>query len=192
MANQKAPTSPTLMNPILIFCLAAGLLFGCSSTRVITDFAEGTDFSAFRTFEYRDSPNNLAVSSPLIHQRIVNAIRSEMLNSGLREVTKDPDVFVTYHGSTQQQIQFQTTYSGMNSWSGSRRSGSRVGLGMTTSTTRPTTVTQGTLVIDVWDASRNAMLWRSVASSVLSSSPSRNTSAVNDAIQRAFRQFPPK
>jgi len=187
------------MKPMLVFCLAAGLLFGCSSTRVTTDFAEGTDFSVFRTFEYRDSLNNLAVSSPLIHQRIVNAIRTGMLNSGLREVTKDPDVFVTYYGSTQQQVQFQTTYlgmnhwdSGINSWSGSRRSSSRVGLGTTTSTTRPTTVTQGTLVIDVWDASRNAMLWRSVASGVLSTSPSRNTSAVNDAIQRAFRQFPPK
>ncbi len=76
------------MKPIFSFSLLAGLLVGCSSLRVTTDFAatdfaEGTDFSAFRTFQYRDSADSLAVSSPLSHQRIVNAIRSGMVSSGL-------------------------------------------------------------------------------------------------------------
>jgi hypothetical protein len=180
------------MKPILWFSLLAGLLIGCSSLRVTTDFAEGTDFSAFRTFQYRDSTNNLAVSSPLSHQRIVNAIHRGMVSSGLSGVQENPDVFVTYHGSVDQQTHFRTTYSGVNQWNGSRRNSRGMGFGVASSTTRPTTVTQGTLVIDVWDADSNRLIWRSVATRALNSNPERNTSAINDAVERAFRQFPPK
>lgn len=180
------------MKPIFLLSLLAGLLVGCSSLRVTTDYAEGTDFSAFRTFQYRDSSNTLAVSSPLSHQRIVNALRRGMVSSGLSEVTENPDVYVTYYGSTEQETHFHTTYSGVNSWHGSRRSSRGMGFGVTSSTTRPTTVTRGTLVIDVWDASQNAMIWRSVATSALSASPERSARAINDSVERAFSRFPPE
>ncbi len=182
----------SLMKPILSFSLLAGLLVGCSSLRVTTDFAEGTDFSAFRTFQYRDSADSLAVSSPLSHQRIVNAIRSGMVSSGLSEVKENPDAFVTYYGSTDQQTHFHTTYSAVNTWSGSSLGSDRMGFGVTSSTTRPTTITQGTLVIDVWDASRNAMIWRGVATSALSANPQRNAKIIAQAVERALREFPPQ
>ena len=180
------------MKPLLSSILLAGLLAGCSSPQVTTDFAEGTDFTAFRTFQYRDSTNTLASTSPLAHQRIVNAIRGGMVSSGLSEVNENPDVFVTYYGSIDHQTRFHTTYSGVSNWGGPRRHSSSMGFGATSSTTRATTVTQGTLVIDVWDASRNAMVWRSVATSALSSNPEQNTRAINDSVEAAFRQFPPK
>lgn len=166
-------------------------LAGCSSPRVTTDFAQGTTFSKFRTFEYRDSADSLAVSSPLLHQRIVNAIRAGMISSGLSEVKENPDLFVTYYGSTDQETHFHTTYTGVNTWNGSRRNVGGVGFGTASSTTRPTTVTRGTLVIDVWDASSNALIWRSVATSALSSNPQRNAQTVKQAIETAFRSFPP-
>ncbi|HAB14927.1 MAG TPA: DUF4136 domain-containing protein [Verrucomicrobiota bacterium] len=180
------------MKQLLAFSLLGWLLVGCSSPRVTTDFAEGTSFSGFRTFQYKDSTNSLAVSSPLSHQRIVNAIRAGMISSGFIEVEVNPDLFVTYYGSTDQQTHFHTTYTGMNTWGGSSRSRNRVGFDTTSSTTRPTTVTQGTLVIDVWDASRNALLWRSVATSALSSNPQRNAQTIKEAVERAFRDFPPQ
>ena len=180
------------MKQILALTLLAGLLVGCSSLRVTTDYAEGTEFSQFRTFKYRESDHSVAESSPLVHRRIVNAIQQGMTSSGLTEVAEDPDVFVTYYGSTDQQTHFHTTYSGVDTWSGSRRSRHGVGFGVTTATTRPTTVAQGTLVIDVWDASRNEMIWRGVATSPLSSNPDRNTSTINRAVERALRDFPPQ
>lgn len=179
------------MKQILSLALLALLLVGCSSPRVTTDFAQGTTFSRFRTFEYRDSADSLAVNSPLLHQRIVDALRGSMISSGLSEVKANPDLFVTYYGSTDQETHFHTTYSGVNSWNGSRRGLDGVGFGVASSTTRPTTVTRGTLVIDVWDASSNALIWRSVATSALSSNPQRNTQTVKRAIEMAFRNFPP-
>lgn len=180
------------MRAIFAFCLLAGLLVGCSSLRVTTDHADGTDFSRFRTFAYRDSTNSVAASSPLAHQRIVAAIRRGMTGAGLTEVAGNPDVFVTYYAGTERETHFHTTYSGVDTWSGVGRSSPRVGVGVASSTTRPTTITQGTLVIDVWDASRDTLLWRSVATGTLSSNPERNTRAINEAVERAFRNFPPQ
>ena len=180
------------MKHLVLCLLAVGLVAGCSSLRVNTDFAEGTDFSKFKTFRYKESTNSIASSSPLSHQRIVNAIKRGMTSSGLTEVDENPDVHVTYYGSTDQETHFTTTYSGVNTWHGSNRHRSSVGFGVTSSTTRPTTVTRGTLVIDIWDASENALLWRSVATSTLSSNPERNTQTINSAVERAFENFPPQ
>ena len=107
--------------------IALSLLVGCSSVSVNTDYAEGTDFSKFRTFQYKDSDNTVVDSNPLAHQRIVAAVKQGMTSSGLTEVDTDPDVFVAYYGSTDQETHFHTTYSGVNTWSGSSRSRHRVG-----------------------------------------------------------------
>jgi hypothetical protein len=90
------------MKQTLLIAVLAGLLVGCSSLRVTTDYAEGTEFSGFRTFTYRDSDHSVAASSPLVHRRIVNAIKQGMTSSGLAEVDENPDVYVTYYGSTDQ------------------------------------------------------------------------------------------
>ena len=63
---------------------------------------------------------------------------------------------------------------------------------MSSSTTRPTTVTQGTLVIDIWEVAGNRLVWRGVVSRSLSSNPSRNTAEINRGIDAAFRRFPPR
>jgi hypothetical protein len=90
-----------------IFGLAIlALLGGCSSMSVFTDYGEGVDFSEFQTFQYRASDTNLADSAPLVHQRIVAAIEREMTASGLTRVDGDPDVFVSYYGSTTEKLQF--------------------------------------------------------------------------------------
>ena len=64
-------------------------------------------------------------------------------------------------------------------------------MGVASSTTRTTTVTEGTLVIDVWDADTESMVWRSIATSPLSQNPEQNTNRINRAVERAFNEFPP-
>ncbi len=163
------------------------ILAGCSSMRVWTDYGEGVDFAEFQTFQYRDSDTNLASSSPLVHQRIVATIEREMAASGLDRVDADPDVFVSYYASTTEQLQFNTTYTGVGSWGRHRRWGTS----MTTATTTTSTFEQGTMVIDIWDAHNNQLAWRGEITDTLSSNPDRNTGRINNGIARAFRDFPP-
>lgn len=164
------------------------LVVGCSSMSVQTDFSQDVDFSEFKTFKYEDSDTSLATSAPLAHGRIVAAIRREMSASRFSEVDTDPDLHVTYYGATNQQVQFQTTY--MASGRG-RRGWRGRGISVGTSSTRAVTVEQGTLMIDVWQAESDELVWRGVISDSLSSNPDRNTDRINRGIARVFEDFPP-
>ena len=164
------------------------LLVGCSTMQIQTDFSRDTDFSTFETFLYKESDESLAGVSPLAHERIVAAIRQELTNSGLSEVETDPDLLVAYYGSTAEQLQFQTSYAGAGGWG---RWGRMGGMGMGTSTTRATTYEQGTLVIDVWEARENRLVWRGVVTDTLSSNPDRNTKMIQQGVSRVFENYPP-
>ena len=174
-------------------CLSIGfatwiLLAGCTSMSVQTDYSEDVDFSAFETFQYEESDRSLADVAPLAHQRIGAAIRRGMTDSGLAEVESGPDLHVTYYASTSEQLQFQTTYMGVGGWG---RWGRRGRVGVAGSTTRATTYEQGTLVIDIWQAEENRLVWRGVVTDTLSGNPDRNTDKINRGVARAFEGFPP-
>ena len=175
------------MKRAFLAVLACGLLVGCSSMTVNTDYSVDADFSKFETFAYRDSSNTVQATSPLAHQRIIAALKDNMSKSGLTLVDGEPDVYVSYYGSTTEQLQFHTSYLGVNNWA--HRG---MGMGVTSATTRTTTVTEGTLVIDVWETDGDDLVWRAVASAPLSDNPDRNTAAINRAVERAFNDFPPQ
>jgi hypothetical protein len=167
--------------------LIALALGACSSMGVQTDFSQEVDFSEFKTFRYEDSNQSLASSSPLAHERIVAAIRREMVAAGLTETTSNPDVAVTYVGSVDQQVQFQTTHVSTGGWG--RWGRGSVGVG--SSSTRATTFDEGTMVIDIWQVEGDQLVWRSVITDTLSSNSERNREMVNRGITRAFEGFPP-
>jgi hypothetical protein len=177
------------MKRTILGVIALGLLVGCSTISVNTDYSVDANFSQFKTFQYQDSNNTVEAKAPLAHQRIVAAIKQGMTSSGMTEVDKNPDVLVSYYGSTDQQLRFNTTYTGVGGWG---RSSRYMGMGISSATTTTTTVTEGTLVIDVWDAAKNSMVWRGMATGTLGQNPDRNTAKINSAVERAFRDFPPK
>lgn len=175
------------MKPLTCGLVVLTLVAGCSSMKVQTDHLPEADFSAFETFMYVESDTTLAESDPLAHGRIVAAIRREMTAAGLTEVEANPDVDVTYYAAVDQQVQFQTTYMA-GGWS---RRGWRGAFSTGTSTTRPVTFEQGTLVIDVWEVAENQLVWRGVVTDTLGSNPQKNADRVNRGIARVFEDFPP-
>lgn len=176
------------MKRTILAVIALGLLAGCSSINVNSDYSVDADFSQFETFQYRGSSNTVEAAAPLAHQRIVDAIRTGMRSSGLTETDGEPDVYVSYYGSTDDEIRFTTTYTGVGQW---RRPGWSSGWGVATSSTQQTTVTHGTLVIDIWDAESNSLVWRGIATSPLSRNPDRNAAKISSAVERVFLEFPP-
>lgn len=177
-----------LMKRLTYGLIVLAMVSGCSSMSVHADFAQGTDFSGLETFQYRESDSTVAGADPLADQRIVAAIKREMTASGLNEVAADPDVVVSYYGSTEEQLQFNTTYTGVSSWG---RRGRRMGMSVGGSTTRATTFEEGTLVIDIWEVEGDQLIWRGVVSDTLSGNPDRNTEKINRGISRVFEDFPP-
>ncbi len=176
--------------------LILGLITGCSSLSVVTDYSEEADFSKFKTFQYKESDMSLADNSPLAHRRVVNAIRDEMIVAGLAEVEVQPDLYVTYYGEVNERIVIMTTgmeYATPNNWYRTTSASGRVrGAGsLHQSRTEEVTVREGTLMIDIWQAEKKELVWRAEISDTISSTPDRNTENIQNGISRAFENFPP-
>lgn len=50
----------------------------------------------------------------------------------------------------------------------------------------------GTLVLDLSDGQQKKLIWRGVASDTLSDKSEKNTKTLNKAIEKLFKQYPPK
>ena len=118
-----------------------------------------------------------------------SAIESELSAKGLRQVESDPDMYVTYHGTTRDDTQYQTDSFGYGMGAGWRW-GAMGGMG--TSTTRAVTYHKGTLVVDFWDAEKKQLIWRGTATATLSDNPQKNSKKIHKAMDKLFKRYPPK
>jgi len=150
------------------------------------------DFSKVKTFKWQPpSSPSLAESDPIMHKFIESAIEKELQNVGFTETTDDPDVFVTYHGSVDTEVQLRSTSFGygvgsygMGGWGMSGYS-----LGNTHTTTREVQTKKGTLVVDIVDAKEKQLVWRGTSSGILISEDQAKTEkAVGNAIQDMAKQ----
>lgn len=178
MSRGRETKMKTLIGALV---LAVGLV-GCSSTKVYVDYDRQADFASYKTFSWlRHDEPTVRDTNPFLDSRIKNAIEFYLTEAGLVEDPEDPDILVTYFGESEDQVVFNTTTYGMGygpgwGWSPYWRSG------FTYSTTTPHTYTEGTLVIDIWDARTKKVIWRGSATSVLKGDPQKITKQVEDAV----------
>jgi hypothetical protein len=158
------------------------------------------DFTEVSTFMWQPSAGeSLAVTQPFLHEHIINAIEYQLTASGLREVSADADIVVTYYGSTETNYRLQSDaygygfggYGGV----GWRYYGSPYvypygsSLGAVSTTTTVSQYETGTLVIDIVDADESQLVWRGVASGLsVSNNLSRMQAAIDKAIRRMVKQ----
>jgi len=177
-----------LINGLMVLALTALTMnvTACSSMKISTDYSEATDFKQFSTFKYVDSDQNLAATYNLQHQRVVEAVKQEMMSEGYTEVSTDPDVFVTYFAGIDKQVVLHST--GM---AHGRGRGWHGGTMMATSTTTSQTIHTGTLVIDIWDARTDVLVWRGQVSDALTGNPDRTADSIKRGVNKVFKEYPP-
>jgi hypothetical protein len=168
-------------NTKVFLLMAASFFFtlaGFSQTVVVDWNHSIANFSDFKTYAWvkpiRPTPN------PLMDQRIVAAIDSQLAAKGMRKVDDSPDVFVTYGAGISQQTQTVATGTG---------GGWRWGGGMATVNQYVTNV--GTLVVDIDDGKTKQLLWRGAAKGTLSDKPDKNSQKIDKAVAKMFKQYPP-
>jgi hypothetical protein len=135
-------------------------------------------FSTFKTYSWvkplRPAP------SPLMDQRIVAAIDSQLSAKGLQKGDGPAEVLVTYNAGIQRQRSAVAMGSGR--W--------RMGGGMTTVNQTDSNV--GTLVVDISDAKTKQLVWRGTASDTLSDQPDKNSKKIEKAVTKMFKKYPPQ
>ncbi len=108
-----------LVSLLVIVSLA---VFGCSSVEINYDFDQQADFTRYKTFLWITPDTQM---SSLIGQRVSKAVMAQLESKGLRSVSGDSDLLVTYHAGTEAKVDIESSgYSyGYGGYRGAYRGG---------------------------------------------------------------------
>ena len=145
--------------------------------KITIDYAHDFDFETIKTFQFIEADDKS--SDTLMHERIKEAIFKEL--DGLEQVDSDPNLYVTYHLTSQENMVVST--SGMG-YGGYGRGWGRYGGGVGMSTTTASTYTEGTLILDAYEPEEKKMVWRGTGTVTLKSKPEKVTKQINNIMTK--------
>jgi hypothetical protein len=168
----------------IAFAVALGLLVvGVPRTAqaqdIATNFVPGTDFTKYKSYKWvvidgAEKPDQI------VDAQITNAVDGVLSGKGFKKVTGDTaDLFVGYQVAVKQERQWNAYGGGGLRWGG----------GSATSST----LSVGTLVLDMYDPTSKALVWKGQATKTLdpSKDANKNQDRLNKAMAKLLKDFPP-
>jgi hypothetical protein len=149
---------------------------------VKSDYDHSANFNQYKAFSWE----KVQTKDPLMVDRIKDAVNNALSSKGWTLVPSGGDVEVFAIETTQDQQTLDTFYNGFG---GGRRWGGFGGFGDATTTVE--TYKVGTLVIDLFDAKTEKLIWRSSSSDTLSDNADKNTKNLDKGVNKMFQHFPP-
>jgi hypothetical protein len=184
------------MKKMLFLMVALAVVAVPATAQKITiDYAHDFDFSQVKSFTYVETQDT-DLQNSLADSRLENAILRELKSGGLQQVDAGGDILVTYHVVTEDNTVFTTDHFGYGGWGpgwGGYGSwgygGYGYGGGMGTSTTRATTYTDGTLILDAYDPASKKMIWRGTGTVTLKSKPEKLAKQVDNILSKMGKKW---
>lgn len=166
---------------LTVVLLVPALTYGA---KIQNDYDLGVDFLNYTTYAWQEGTRS---SQAGVHERILHAVDSVLTHKYLRRIQANPDLNVTYHASTTDELnidisRYGYTYGPRWQWGG--------GMGKTKTSSQR--YPKETLVIDLWEAKSRRLIWRGVATGALSPDPAKNAEKIAKAVQEMFKSFPPR
>jgi hypothetical protein len=165
-----------------VWGLCLGLLCCCGlglAQDVRYNAMPGTNFAKYHTYKWVDCGGDHP--DQITSQEIVMDIDAQLAQKGFSKVTDGTaDMFVCYQIAINQQRQ----------WNAFGMGGFRFG-GMGTATS--STIDNGTLVVDMYDAAAKQQIWQGTASKTLNpgSNEQKNLKNLDNGIAKLMKNFPP-
>ncbi len=157
---------------------------GAWAQDVKVDYDKDADFGAIKTFSLKIGTS---WGNQISEKRVMDEITEALTAKGWTVAPEgQADVQVLLHGATETKRSLNTFYSGMGGGYRYRGFG-----GTGTATTTESEYTVGTLVVDIYDAKGESLLWRGVAQDELSDKPDKNIKKLGKASDKLFKDFPP-
>jgi hypothetical protein len=163
--------------------VALAVAGGAWAQDVKVDYDKAANFAAIKTFSLKIGTS---WGNQISEKRVTDEITQALTEKGWKLVPEGPaDAQVVLHGAGETKRTLNTFYSGMG---GYRYRGFG---GTGTATTTESEYTVGTLVVDLFDAKGENLLWRGVAQDELSDKPDKNIKKLGKASDKLFKNFPP-
>ena len=160
-----------MITALALAALTAGVVY---AQHVTTDSDPAAPFATYKTYAW--TPGTASDVS-LTEQRIHNGVNAQLQGKGMTQVESNPNVFVATHVTTHTVPQVMAD--GFGPWG--------FGGGMAT----VQTYTEGSLIVDLYDASTKKMVWRGVATATVSSKPEKNAAKIDKSLMKMFERYPP-
>ena len=161
------------------FCVALVCLVSSIAVaqQVSVNYNHSTSFGQYHTYAW-GSNNANQIKNSILAQTAQQDINTALQNKGWQMVqeNQNPDVIVTGNGGLRQETSW-------NAW-GMRGIGGGMG-GIT-----PEQNVEGTLIVDLYDAKTQSLIWRGIAQNTLNNNGNKNQEMVQKAITKMFKQWP--
>jgi len=158
----------------MILCSAVAVAIGQT---VSVNYNQSQSFSQFHTYAW-GSDNANKVQNSILAQVAIQDIDAALQSKGLQKVeeSQKPDLLVTANGGMKEQTSY--TAMGMRGFGG--------GMGSIT----PQQNVIGTLIVDLYDAKGQSLVWRGIAQNTLDNNGNKNQQLVQKAVTKMFKQWP--
>lgn len=161
-------------------------LLACSVTQaqdVTTNSMPGTDFTKYHTYKWV-TIEGASYPNQILDMQIKNSIDSQLAAKGLTKTDNDKaDLYVGYQASVDQEKQWNAYGTG---------GGLRWGGGMANATS--STISIGTLVLDMYDPATKQLVWTGRATKTIDPNANQEKRQKNltKAMAKLLKNFPPK
>ena len=169
----------SLFSLILIISLSS-----CTTVRVASDYDQKANFNQYRSFAFFKPGIDKAEISDLDKKRILRAIEADMTAKGFVK-SDNPDMLVSIFTKTRENINvYQNNWNwgwygwGWNPWWGPNYN-------------TVSRVKEGTLYIDLIDASKKELVWQGMGTAALSSNVEKKQERINEIVTAILSKYPP-
>ena len=157
-----------------------------SAQNVNYNFDQATDFSKFKSYKWIEIPGGVQLDD-ITAKQLTSALEAQLAQKGLTKTESDSaDLYVGYQLATTQERQINAYNTG---WGYGPRWG---GTGTTSIST--TTLTIGSLDLDMYDSSQKQLVWRGVATKTLDpgAKPEKRQKNIQKAVEKLLKNYPPE
>jgi hypothetical protein len=164
-----------------------GFLAGCSSISVTSDYDPEADFISYNTFSIYNGviKDSQLESAPLVKKRVLEAITNEMQKKGLT-LTDSANAALTIfaQAGTAEKMNVTDYGYGYGGWWGPNPYGRNIDVSY---------YTQGSLIIDFVDNSKDELVWRGIGTAVVQDrgTPEERQAFIDEAVAKILEQYPP-
>src|SRR5271156_3114739 len=159
---------------VMLVCIASTFAV---AQQVSVNYNHSQSFSQFHSYAW-GSNNANQIQNSILAQVAQQDIDAAMQAKGFQKVEEsaNPDLILTANGGMKQQT----------SWSAWGMRGIGGGMGGIS----PQQNVEGTLIVDLYDAKNQSLIWRGIGQDTLSNNGNKNQQVVEKAIQKMFKQWP--
>ena len=177
------------------------ILNSCSGIKVVSDVDPTVNWSDYKTFEYYGwAKESDKILTPFDRERIENAFGEEFEKRGLGYVEKGGDMIVVLFIVVEQktgQTATTTHMGGVGGYYGDFYDygpgydwGPGYGGGMSTTSIQEYDYQVGTLIVDVFDAKEEKLIWEGIGTKTVDENPETRDKNIPKSVMKIMSKFP--